>query len=180
MVAATRGLDSPRQLLELERSYIVGGTIVCGVSDTDGGRGALKLAVELSERLGLRLVLAHVAEGFEPTGKGGDESLTTKQGREGAQRLLAQLVIEHGLDGGTERRSAVGDRAELLARIAAEEAADLIVIGSRPQGRFRRGLCSTLAAELESETPIPVLIAPLRRGRRAVRRDGLASGSDAR
>jgi len=38
------------------------GTIVCGVTDSDEGRQALAMAVELTERLGLRLVLAHVAE----------------------------------------------------------------------------------------------------------------------
>ncbi len=40
------------------------GTIVCGVTDSDEGRVALVVAAELSERLGLRLVLAHVAEGI--------------------------------------------------------------------------------------------------------------------
>ena len=40
------------------------GTIVCGVTDTNDGRQALAAAVELTERLGLRLVLAHVAMSF--------------------------------------------------------------------------------------------------------------------
>ena len=38
------------------------GTIVCGVVDTDEGRGAVAVAVDLCERLGLRLVLAHVTQ----------------------------------------------------------------------------------------------------------------------
>src|SRR3954454_20293668 len=33
------------------------GTMICGVDDSDEGRGAVELGVELSERLGLRLVL---------------------------------------------------------------------------------------------------------------------------
>src|SRR5687768_7098844 len=40
------------------------GTMVCSVSDTEEGRGALELAAELSKRFGLRLVLAHVASGI--------------------------------------------------------------------------------------------------------------------
>jgi nucleotide-binding universal stress UspA family protein len=136
------------------------GTIVCGVTDTDDGRNALELAAELSERLDLRLVLAHVADGFGPTTEEGDESVTAQKGREGASRLLARLAIEYRLGDGVERREAVGDRAELLARIAAEEAADLIVIGSQPQRRFRRGLRSTLVRALESESPVPVVIVP--------------------
>jgi nucleotide-binding universal stress UspA family protein len=49
-----------------------------------------------------------------------------------------------------------------LGQIAAEEAADLIVVGARRRGRLRRGLGSRLARELETETPVPVLIAPPR------------------
>ena len=40
------------------------GTMVCSVADTAEGRGALEMAVELSERLKLRLVLAHVSSGI--------------------------------------------------------------------------------------------------------------------
>lgn len=60
--------------------------------------------------------------------------------------------------------------AALLGRIAAEEAADLIVVGSRTRGRLRRGLESRLARQLETETPVPVLIAPPR-----TRRAGMAA-----
>ncbi|MEJ7784065.1 MAG: universal stress protein [Solirubrobacteraceae bacterium] len=142
------------------------GTMVCDVTDTDEGREALEQAVELSERLRLRLVLAHVASGIALNGDG-DESVSTKTNRQGAARLLERLAAEHGV-AGADRREAVGDRAALLGQIAAEEAADLIVVGSRPRGRFRRGLESRLADELESETPVPVVIAPprLRRTRK--------------
>ena len=146
------------------------GTIVCGVTDTDEGRQALATAVELTERLGLRLVLAHVAEGVGPLNGGGDgdESVTMKGGREGAERLLAQLAAEYAVTDRAERRVAVGDPPSLLGQIAAEEAADLIVVGARTRGRLRRGLQSRLADELETETPVPVLIAP-RPGRRGGR-----------
>jgi nucleotide-binding universal stress UspA family protein len=142
------------------------GTIVCGVTDTDEGRQALATAVELTERLGLRLVLAHVAEGIGPLngdsdGDGG-ESVTMKGGREGAVRLLARLAAEYAVTDRAERRVAVGDAPSLLGQIAAEEAADLIVVGARTRGRLRRGLESRLADELETETPVPVLIAPPR------------------
>jgi len=144
------------------------GTIVCGVTDTDEGRQALATAVELTERLGLRLVLAHVAEGIGPLNGDGDgdgdggESVTMKGGREGAARLLARLAAEYAVTDRAERRVAVGDAPSLLGQIAAEEAADLIVVGARTRGRLRRGLESRLADELETETPVPVLIAPPR------------------
>ena len=140
------------------------GTIVCGVTDTEAGRGALAAAAELSERLGLRLVLVHVADGVAPVGFNGDsgESVSTRADGKGAARLLARLAAEHGVASRAEQRSGVGDPAALLGQIAAEEAADAIVVGARERGRLRRRLKSRLARQLETETPVPVLIAPPR------------------
>ena len=139
------------------------GTMVCSVSDTEEGRGALESAVELSTRLGLRLVLAHVASGITLSDEGGEdlESVSMKASREGATRVLARLAAEYGVTD-AERRHAVGDEAAQLGLIAAEEAADMILVGARPRGRLRRGFESRLADELETETPVPVLIAPPR------------------
>ena len=140
------------------------GTIVCGVTDSDKGRGALAVAAELSARLGLRLVLVHVADGIAPPDVNGDssESVTTRADRQGAARVVAHLAAEHGVADRAEQRSAVGDPAALLGQIAAEEAADVIVVGARVRGRLRRRLESRLAHQLETETPVPVLIAPAR------------------
>ena len=135
------------------------GTMVCSVTDTEEGRGALQLAVELSGRLGLRLVLAHVSRGIQLTDAGGDESVSMAANREGARRTLARLAAEYGVGETAERREAVGDEAAQLAQIAAEEAADLILVAARPRGRLRRGFESELADQLETETSVPVLIA---------------------
>jgi len=137
------------------------GTMVCSVSDSEEGRSALEAAVELSERLGLRLVLAHVARGITLHDNGNDagESVSMKANREGATRLLARLAAEYGVGDSAERREAVGDEAAQLGQIAAEEAADVILIGARSRGRLRRGLESKLAGQLETETSVPVLIA---------------------
>jgi nucleotide-binding universal stress UspA family protein len=140
------------------------GTVVCGVSDSDAGRGALALAAELSGRLGLRLVLVHVADGIPSLHADGEgsEGLSVRADRQGAARLVARLAVEHGVVERAEQRSAVGDPAALLGQIAAEEAADLIVVGARARGRLRPGLESRLARALETVTRIPVLIAPPR------------------
>jgi nucleotide-binding universal stress UspA family protein len=146
----------------------VRGTIVCGVSDSDEGRAALELGVELSERLGLRLVLAHVAEGLAPLDGDRDdnESVTMKGSRRGGEVLLARLAREHGVGDTAECRVAVGEPALLVGEIAAEEAADVIVVGSRARRWPGRGIESRLAEQLESETRVPVLIAPPAGGRR--------------
>jgi nucleotide-binding universal stress UspA family protein len=138
------------------------GTLICSVNDKDDSRAALELAVELSARLGLRLVLAHARDGIE-AGADGAESVSMRANREGGARLLARLAAEYGIADSAEQRTGTGDAATLIGQIAAEEAADLIVVGARKGGWLRRGLESRLAEQLGSETPVPVLIAPPRR-----------------
>jgi nucleotide-binding universal stress UspA family protein len=144
------------------------GTIVCSVTDTEEGHAALELGVDLSERLGLRLVLAHVAEGFGAVAHDGDdnESVTMKANRRGGELFLERVAREYGVARSAQCRVAVGDPALLVGQIAAEEAADAIVVGSRTRRWPRRGLESRLAKGLETETPVPILIAPPGNGRR--------------
>jgi nucleotide-binding universal stress UspA family protein len=148
----------------------VNGTIVCGVVDSDGARGALQLASALSDRLRLRLVLAHVVGGAGLGGRAGIERAALARRVDGAVRLMSQVAHEQGLSGAVAARAAVGDRAESIARIAAEEGADLIVLGSRPDGLLKRGLRCSLVRELETTTSCPVVIAPPPTRRRSGRR----------
>jgi nucleotide-binding universal stress UspA family protein len=134
---------------------MMGGTVVCGVTEAPDGRWAAELAHALAARLGLRLVLVHVVDGVPP---GTHESLTARQRHAGAERILDEIAREMG--NGSEKRVTIGNRAEALAQVAAEEGADLIVIGSRPAGLGNRKLRSTLARELEAATPVPVVVAP--------------------
>jgi nucleotide-binding universal stress UspA family protein len=127
------------------------------------------MAVELSDRLGLRLVLAHARGGIEALDADADgaESVSMRANREGGARVLARLAAEYGIAESSERRSGTGDAATLIGQIAAEEAADVIVVGARKRGRLRRRLESRLAEQLQGETPVPVLIeAPRRSGRK--------------
>jgi nucleotide-binding universal stress UspA family protein len=148
------------------------GTIVCGVDDSEEGRGALELAADLSERLRLRLVLAHIAEGTPSLDTDGGDSVTMNDGHEDAARLVARLAAQHGLADRAEQRSAVGHTATLLGQIAAEEAAGVILVGARARGRLRRGFESRLADELETATTVPVVIAPPSTRRGAFAKNG--------
>jgi nucleotide-binding universal stress UspA family protein len=140
---------------EPEEESMTGGTVVCGVTETPDGRSAAELARALRARLGLRLVLVHVVDGVP---LGGDESLTTRQRQVGAERVLNEMARDAGE--GTEKRIVVGNRADALAQVAAEEGADMIVIGSRPAGLGNRKLRCTLARDLEAATDVPVVLAP--------------------
>jgi nucleotide-binding universal stress UspA family protein len=154
---------------------MMGGTLVCGVTETPDGREAAELARALGARLGLRLVLVHVVDGVPP---GTQESLTARQRQAGAERALDGIA--HDIAGGIEKRVVVGNRAEALAQVAAEEGADLIVIGSRKTGLGNRKLRCTLARDLEAATPIPVVVAPPTTRKRSDHRLAVATGSATR
>lgn len=130
------------------------GTIVCGVSESLGSRAAGELAAALSHRLRLRLVVVHVAERHVP-----------------GEAVLESAVRDLGAG---EGRLVDGPVVEGLARVAAEEGADLIVVGSRPFGSLNRHLRCTLAHDLEAATPVPIVIAPPVTRRRSRRRLGFA------
>jgi nucleotide-binding universal stress UspA family protein len=129
------------------------GTIICGVRGGED-RTPAQLAAALGDRLGLRLVLVHVVDGvasFAP------DSVTGRQRQSGAERMLDDVAHEVG---GAETRIVIGHRGDALAAVAAEEGADLIVVGSAGSGFRGKLLRSGLARELESATTVPVLVAP--------------------
>jgi len=136
------------------------GTIVCGFTETPEARAAAQLAAALAGRLGLRLVLVHVSF------------------RHGAERAIAELASELGDH--VEARVVSGNRADGIASVAADEGADVIVLGSRPRGALGRQLCCALARELEAVTDVPVLIAPPGTRARSSRRLALAEAPPGR
>lgn len=151
------------------------GTIVCGVVGSAAGRTAAQVAGAIAHRLGLRLVLVHAVD------------LPGRVfGRAHLHRLRATAELSLGLTAdelgaeAVEVRIEFGDAADVLAWVAAEEDADLIVLGSRPGGRLRPRLECALGGLLVRETPVPVLIAPPqtapRSGLRLERRELSAAG----
>jgi nucleotide-binding universal stress UspA family protein len=131
--------------------------IVCAVDESPGAAEAVAVAARLSKDLGLRLVLAHVVDGYRRTDGAGVDGV---QAQEGGQRLLERVARRHNLESAADCRAEVGDRSSELMRIAGEEAAVVIVVGSRSQSRRRRNLVSGLSAELRSMELCPVLVVP--------------------
>jgi nucleotide-binding universal stress UspA family protein len=139
---------------------VTAGTIVCDVTDPIEGHGAAIFAGALATRLGLRVVF------------------TVVRNDGGQDRELTGIADQ--LDAPAEIRLASGDHAEALARMAAEEGADLIILGSRAVGFGGRNLRCALVHDLEAETPVPVLVAPPATRRRSKRRLEPAAYADTR
>jgi nucleotide-binding universal stress UspA family protein len=130
------------------------GTIVCAVNETAGAAEALRAAAHLGRRLNMRLVAVHVVEDVPMS------ATARREARAGGIRLVNRVLAEQGAST-ADRRVASGDPAEEIARIAEEERAELVVVGSQPNGRRARPpLRSRVATELAQMSPVPVVVVP--------------------
>ena len=132
-------------------------TILCGVDGSSGARAAVRVAASLADAIGARLIAVHVLDRIADVGRT-------------AERVAAAILYQEAPDASAEARGEVGDVAERLAAVAAEEEAVLIVLGARSRGRSRTYLRTRCAAELAELTPIPIVVAPLQQAALAPRR----------
>jgi nucleotide-binding universal stress UspA family protein len=123
-------------------------TIICGVDGSPGARAGLRVAANLATELDARLVAVHVLDRLVDVAPD-------------AERVAANVLYDEAPDVAAEARGEVGDVAERLAAVAAEEDALMIVLGARGRGRARAFLRARCAAELAELTDVPVLVAPL-------------------
>lgn len=130
------------------------GTIVCAVDDSPEAEEALCTAVRLSGDAGLRLVAVHVAERADA---GSNERAAAEQR---GRQLLDRLLAAQGRNGRVDKRVEVGERANELARVAAEEAASVILVGSRRRRWWRGRRTGKLTADLAATAACPVVVVP--------------------
>jgi nucleotide-binding universal stress UspA family protein len=180
LFAATSGDAAPEMGSRLHRfprstrhaGNRMGGTILCDVTDARDGRCARGFAGALATRLGLRLVLVLVVRGT-PARK----TAIGKRRLSEAERALAAAADELG---DVETRLAFGNHSTALARVAAEEGADMVIVGSHATGFGGRNLRCGIVRQLEAETPVPVLVAPPSTRKRTERRLALAADAGSR
>jgi nucleotide-binding universal stress UspA family protein len=134
-------------------------TIVCGIDASPGARSALRVATELGEALCLRVVTVHVADGFGARQEPNDSPAVLRM-RGNAERLLANVLYDEQLVGRVDWRAEVGNVAERLAAVAADERSVLILLGARSKGKARTYLRSRLAGEIVSKSSVPVMVVP--------------------
>jgi nucleotide-binding universal stress UspA family protein len=142
-------------------------TIICGVDGSADSLQALRTAGTLAERLGARLVVAHVAHptihprvgtagGF---GRMPVSATLAEFEREAAEAIIESATLEAGVKD-AERRPRAGDPAESLADLSDEEDAALIVVGSRGRGAFKAAFLGSVSNSLIGITRCPVLVVP--------------------
>lgn len=147
-----------------DRNDVTHGSIICGVDGSRDARMALKLAAQLSTQLDARLVVAHVVQppaitpGLGPTARQLSDVPVDALLAAGAA-LVDHVLEEEHLDG-VERRVVLGFPADRLADIADEEAAKLIVVGSRGRGAFKAAFLGSVSTNVIGVARCPVLVVP--------------------
>ena len=143
---------------------------VCAVDETPIAGDVIRVASRMSEGLGLRLVLAHavpvptvpmpVTSGVAAARYAYPYPVDLEASREGGEKLLERVAARAEEPEGAELRTVVGDPAESLLSLAAEEDAALIVVGSRGRGPLKAALLGSVSAALAARAACPVLIVP--------------------
>jgi nucleotide-binding universal stress UspA family protein len=140
------------------------GSIVCGVDGSRDARVALRLAAQLSQQLRARLVVAHVVQPPVPTpgiGPTAHELAGVPLERLlAAGEALVDRILEEEQLRDVERRVVVGFPADRIADIADDEAAELIVVGSRGRGAFKAAFLGSVSTDIIGVARCPVLVVP--------------------
>jgi nucleotide-binding universal stress UspA family protein len=143
---------SPKEL-EMSRS------IVCGVDDSSGARDAVRVAAWFADRLGLRLIVAHVAQLPAAVGYDGLGVSTWTAPQDAGSTLLEHLAFEEHIPE-AEQRVMTGVPAERLAELADQEDAEMIVVGSRALGAFKQAFLGSVSHDVIGLAHCPVLVVP--------------------
>jgi nucleotide-binding universal stress UspA family protein len=142
-------------------------TILCGVDGSEHGDRAVETAAAFARAGGSRLVVVH-AEGLPAApahipvaGVAASASYREdlqEQIRSESLRILerAERLAGNG-DLEVEVRLEVGPASGLLARVAHEEDAAFVVVGSRGQGALRSAILGSTSARLMASSTQPVL-----------------------
>ena len=136
-------------------------SIVCAIDGSQPSRSAAQVAAQLARTLNLKLILVHATED-RPTFPYGDRPLKEIQRRraiEAGRELLEAVAAELPADA-LDMRVVFGTPVEGLNAVCSEEAAELLVVGSRGRGSLTTALLGSVSAQLASTAACPVLVVP--------------------
>lgn len=137
-------------------------TIVCATDFSETADAAEARAIELARSLGADVVLVHVAVEAPLYGEGPftmhDVTAVFETQRRWAEKTLAEHVAaaaEHGV--AARAIVKVGVPVDEIRKIAADEHADMIVIGTHGRSGLGRLLLGSVAERVVRMAPCPVL-----------------------
>ncbi len=148
---------------DLGAAQIGKGPIVFACDGDDDSLGAARFATKLADGLRRELVLAHVVPMPYGWSVGYLPSDTFKQVRADLQtrgeRTLERWATQHGLNG-LRGFVSEGIVAEELARLAVEQDALMVIVGSRKLNALERLFVTSVGSELAASSACPVAVVP--------------------
>ncbi|HEY1595762.1 MAG TPA: universal stress protein [Thermoleophilaceae bacterium] len=136
--------------------------IVLGYDGSDGGKAALNVACGLAKKLGSKIVIAYA---YEVSAFGGEVQDLGKELHERGEALNAEAAAAAAQQG-VESETLIerGEKADALARVAADRNAAMIVVGSRGERPLKGVVLGSVSQKLLHLSETPVLVVPLRKG----------------
>lgn len=143
--------------------------IVCGVDGSEQARHAASAALRLAHRLGAQLTLVHVTPtrtvvpvdsfpmGIDPSTYPHSSELAASEAEAAFNSLSSDIATAT-----VEREVRLGQPAAVLAQVAADCDAELIVVGSRDRGAWRSAVLGSVSSDVARLAPCPVMIVPER------------------
>jgi nucleotide-binding universal stress UspA family protein len=137
--------------------------IVLGVDGSDGSIEATRVAGRLTADLGAELTAVHVRQvapmAWSPVPVASDPDATLGAIEELARKRTAQALDPLDIPWTFQVRA--GDPAAELEQAAAEQRADLIVVGSQGHTVVHRLLLGSVSTRLTHDAQRPVMVVPL-------------------
>jgi nucleotide-binding universal stress UspA family protein len=137
-------------------------TIIWATDGTQAAEYALPAALELTADFEGQLFVVHADERLSGRA-GGAPAIADEVGVQNALVTRVRELVESGVD--ATLRVVVGvkkDPADLIAEVARELDADVIVVGTRGHGRVAGMLLGSVTQRLLHVAPCPVLAVPAR------------------
>jgi nucleotide-binding universal stress UspA family protein len=144
-----------------------GESVVCGVDGSDHAVAAARLAAELAEGLGLRLVVVHALPDVKSfvSYPGGRTTAPPLSGQPDARARLAEQIANDAVEaagGGATAVVETGPPWDVLEEVADREAGRLLVVAARGQSDLRAALFGSVASRLATSARRPVVVLPER------------------
>lgn len=135
--------------------------ILCAVDGSEHSHAAARVAHGLADDLRGRLLLVSVVGPVTAPGVSaaprGQERLAEAE-RQSAEEQLDAVAAELGIE--VQRRIEFGSAAGSILRVADEEGASFIVLGTRGRGRMRAAVLGSVSHEVAARAHCPVVIVP--------------------
>ncbi len=142
-------------------------SVMVAVDFSDGALGALREASRLAHALERRLVILHVvhdpawAPGFYGVSTGDSELRTLEDAAADLMTTFLLRAEDAGIDvQGAETRLVPGVVATRILEVAAQEEAELIVVGAQGRHRVAQLVLGSVAARLVRTSHRPVVVVP--------------------